>query len=382
MLACTRGDLTEAARLLKLDESHAGFRGEFGATPLIRAAEQGHAPIVSLLLTHNAKVDAQDDNGDSALLCACRMGHLEAVRVLLTAGADPGRRNKQDTNALDAALEARNLLGRPEVSELLVSHRRNEQSHGGGIGGGSRNGSGGADVRGADSLDVGGASGAAAGASGEEQVDSGAAVGGAGEDVGSGGGSAHRTAVGSAGVAGGALNVAVVAAPVLRLRREDWAQDRNYPQCHLCKETFTVFKRRHHCRICGLVFCEKCTASTLTANSADNSAEVLRVRVCTTCAELHAVQPIAQGMRLDEQAGHLETREVATGMSAVADRMFLAAAPALAHIKTAVALARATTYEASAGLRPATLAKPEDGAPVAGPKRCDPRGHAQPAVIT
>ena len=32
-------------------------------------------------------------------------------------------------------------------------------------------------------------SGAAAGASGEEQVDSGAAVGGAGEDVGSGGGS-------------------------------------------------------------------------------------------------------------------------------------------------------------------------------------------------
>ena len=36
------------------------------------------------------------------------------------------------------------------------------------------------------------------------------------------------------------------------------ALDRNYPNCHLCKEAFTIFNRRHHCRSCGLVFCDKC----------------------------------------------------------------------------------------------------------------------------
>lgn len=320
MLAASRGDLAEAEKLLKLNESHAGHRGEFGATPLIRAAEQGHAPIVSLLLKFAAKVDAQDDNGDSALLCACRMGHLEAVRVLLTAGADPGLANTQGTNALDAALEARNLLGRPEVSELLVSYRRTERieprqgPNGTDGGGGSA-----ARVRTPDGLDVVGAPGASTG--GDENNDG----GGGGDD----GGSVSRLSRAAYGAVA-TPTAAAVSAPVLRLRREDWAQDRNYPQCHLCKEAFTVFKRRHHCRICGLVFCEKCTATTLTANLAANSAEVLRVRVCATCAELHSTQPIAPGLRVDEAAsragGHLETREIATGIAAIADKMRYAAA--------------------------------------------------------
>ena len=53
----------------------------------------------------------------------------EAVRVLLSAGADPGLTNSQSNNALDAALEARNLLDRPEVSELLLAHRRAIGAH-------------------------------------------------------------------------------------------------------------------------------------------------------------------------------------------------------------------------------------------------------------
>ena len=42
MRACTRGDLAEATALLK-DGADPCQRGEFGATALIRAAEQGHA---------------------------------------------------------------------------------------------------------------------------------------------------------------------------------------------------------------------------------------------------------------------------------------------------------------------------------------------------
>ena len=43
------------------------------------------------------------------------MGHVDVVRLLLAWGADPALSNSQGNNALDVALEARNLLGRPEV---------------------------------------------------------------------------------------------------------------------------------------------------------------------------------------------------------------------------------------------------------------------------
>ena len=69
MNACTRGDLSVAERLL-CERTETCYRGEFGATPLSRAAEQGHAGLVSLLLSHGGRHDLQDDNGDTALLCA------------------------------------------------------------------------------------------------------------------------------------------------------------------------------------------------------------------------------------------------------------------------------------------------------------------------
>ena len=89
---------------------------------------------------------------------------------------------------------------------------------------------------------------------------------------------------------------------MLRLHREAWTHDRNYPQCHLCKATFTWTNRRHHCRICGLVFCEKCTSGSVSTAGASywegntvhpvnhnvtGESIPLRVRVCTSCAVLH-----------------------------------------------------------------------------------------------
>ena len=29
-------------------------------------------------------------------------------------------------------------------------------------------------------------------------------------------------------------------------------------QCYECGERFTTFRRRHHCRVCGQIFCSKC----------------------------------------------------------------------------------------------------------------------------
>ena len=40
--------------------------------------------------------------------------------------------------------------------------------------------------------------------------------------------------------------------------RQYWMADRTCKECYECGQTFTTFRRRHHCRICGQIFCAKC----------------------------------------------------------------------------------------------------------------------------
>ena len=40
--------------------------------------------------------------------------------------------------------------------------------------------------------------------------------------------------------------------------RQYWMADRTCKECYECGQTFTTFRRRHHCRICGQIFCARC----------------------------------------------------------------------------------------------------------------------------
>ncbi|KAI6659350.1 Pip5k3 protein [Oopsacas minuta] len=40
--------------------------------------------------------------------------------------------------------------------------------------------------------------------------------------------------------------------------RQYWMADRTCKECYECGQVFTTFRRRHHCRICGQIFCAKC----------------------------------------------------------------------------------------------------------------------------
>ena len=239
--ACTVGSKEGVERLL-LEGASPNHRGEFGATPLTISAELGSTSIVALLLAAGAEVDTIDDTGDSALLCACRVGQVDVVRMLLNAKADPALTNSQQKNALDAAIEARNYYNRPEVSELLLAHQRDDAEAA------TDAGAAGADEA-SDSTPKPGAPAPAG------HLSSHAARGRPTDALElvlrHGSGTSHRSGTTSP------------VAPVLRLRKEEWALDRNYPQCHLCKATFTLINRRHHCRICALIFCEACTANTV-----------------------------------------------------------------------------------------------------------------------
>ncbi|KAK8629218.1 hypothetical protein V6N13_078069 [Hibiscus sabdariffa] len=65
-----------------------------------------------------------------------------------------------------------------------------------------------------------------------------------------------------------------------------WMPNHSCRVCYDCDAQFTLFNRRHHCRLCGRVFCAKCTANSVPAPSYDpmiplEEQEV--VRLCDYC---------------------------------------------------------------------------------------------------
>ncbi|XP_061086280.1 poly [ADP-ribose] polymerase tankyrase-2 isoform X1 [Conger conger] len=58
-------------------------------TPLHLASEKSHNDIVEVLVKHEAKVNALDHLGQTALHRAAHCGHLQTCRLLLTSGCDP-----------------------------------------------------------------------------------------------------------------------------------------------------------------------------------------------------------------------------------------------------------------------------------------------------
>ena len=51
-------------------------------------------------------------------------------------------------------------------------------------------------------------------------------------------------------------------------------------ECYECGAFFNTFRRKHHCRICGQIFCSKCCSNYI-------SGKILKVqgqqRVCNKC---------------------------------------------------------------------------------------------------
>ena len=89
--------------------------------PLFRAAKgpwPGHPEIVKYLVARrDVDVDAQDDDGQTALAVAADFGRKEAVEILLDAGADPMMEDNEQRTALSRAKDK----GRMDIVELLKS---------------------------------------------------------------------------------------------------------------------------------------------------------------------------------------------------------------------------------------------------------------------
>ncbi|RAH64328.1 1-phosphatidylinositol-3-phosphate 5-kinase FAB1 [Aspergillus aculeatinus CBS 121060] len=63
------------------------------------------------------------------------------------------------------------------------------------------------------------------------------------------------------------------------LSKEFWMRDENAKDCFHCGETFSTFRRKHHCRTCGQIFDSKCTLLI----PGDRFGQPGTIRVCKPC---------------------------------------------------------------------------------------------------
>ncbi|XWS18767.1 hypothetical protein CRYUN_Cryun32bG0073000 [Craigia yunnanensis] len=97
--------------------------------------------------------------------------------------------------------------------------------------------------------------------------------------------------------------------------RDFWMPDHSCRVCYDCDSQFTLFNRRHHCRLCGRVFCAKCTANSVPAPSNDSripQEEREKIRVCNYCFKQweQSITTIDDGVQVPNQ--DLSTSPTAT----------------------------------------------------------------------
>jgi len=63
--------------------------------------------------------------------------------------------------------------------------------------------------------------------------------------------------------------------------RPPWQPDDTAPKCNKCGTEFSLFKRRHHCRACGKVYCSRCCEKTTKIKNLGYEEEP--VKVCEGC---------------------------------------------------------------------------------------------------
>lgn len=93
--------------------------GRYADPAWFAATRKGNAEVVRAMLARGAKVDARDDQDDTALTWAAVEGKAEVVRALLEAGADPDLRQYEGATALMLAADR----GYLEVVQALVDAR-------------------------------------------------------------------------------------------------------------------------------------------------------------------------------------------------------------------------------------------------------------------
>ena len=67
-------------------------------------------------------------------------------------------------------------------------------------------------------------------------------------------------------------------------KKPQWVEGKGCSVCHECQSRFTLFRRKHHCRSCGQIFCDECSKQSIALKHFGYDDPV---RVCADCFELN-----------------------------------------------------------------------------------------------
>lgn len=113
--AASNGDAVRVGMLLDKG-ANVNAREEEGETPLMYAAVEGHSNVVTLLLQRGAEINAVSQNNETALARAAFSGKIAAVTALLDGGASVDKTTSNGTTPLMYAT-ARGYL---DVASVLL----------------------------------------------------------------------------------------------------------------------------------------------------------------------------------------------------------------------------------------------------------------------
>ncbi|KAG8558720.1 hypothetical protein GDO81_017123 [Engystomops pustulosus] len=65
--------------------------------------------------------------------------------------------------------------------------------------------------------------------------------------------------------------------------KQYWMPDNQCKECYDCNEKFTTFRRRHHCRLCGQIFCSRCCNQEIPGKFMGYTGDL---RACTYCCKI------------------------------------------------------------------------------------------------
>ncbi|MGI9306239.1 MAG: ankyrin repeat domain-containing protein [Gammaproteobacteria bacterium] len=124
--AADKGKLAEVNRLLASGASP-DMADDSGNTPLMRAAQSGHAEVIKILINNGADLEA-NNNGALALVLAAEQGHTEAAKILLNNDIPPDGEAESGTALLAAATYGHVKLGKLLLINGANPHALNNQS--------------------------------------------------------------------------------------------------------------------------------------------------------------------------------------------------------------------------------------------------------------
>jgi hypothetical protein len=104
--------------------------------------------------------------------------------------------------------------------------------------------------------------------------------------------------------------------------KDHWMPDKLCKHCYSCEAPFTLLRRKHHCRVCGMIFCSSCSAYFVQITEApssyppskpnDNKVTCGMMRTCKMCYDHLAARGLGvvmRGLETDSKVGESNNDE-------------------------------------------------------------------------